>query len=421
MTCALLTPSLPQPVTFWGWKVRPYTPPNCILDGPRINLLSLLSILVEIFSHAHGKEQKGLNGFKFGTFIGRFQSDSVASKAVKRLKTCQPAQCTDFVLSYYNTPPPPPLWETICLTVSDTPTPQPYFKFDGECLPTQPVLFDRVGYFWRDNPHAWKSSGLPPVSPPPLPLAGTARPSPCPSRWKLHSTPRQPSCPGRSPSKRRRRGTSRPWPASWTPLGSGDQPGMASCCGPHPPGPASCWENRPRWCPPWSCRRQRWAGGWRGRGWRPGCCPACPQQARRWGAGGGWGDEHVWWQKPPGRLSTSPCCHHHHHCCPQSHSAACVWSRRATTEAGWCWPGEVSWLSSPLPRGRKPRAVKMSTSPHRGTRPGSPGATQNRQQTQRQERACWVPRRHWHPSRGGRMGGVTVQRCSPTCDSGPTQ
>ena len=53
-----LTPSLPQPVKFPGWKLHAYTPPNSIFDGPITNLLSILSILTEIFSRAHGKGAK---------------------------------------------------------------------------------------------------------------------------------------------------------------------------------------------------------------------------------------------------------------------------------------------------------------------------------------------------------------------------
>ena len=58
------------------------------------------------------REQKSLNGFKFGTFIGRFLSDGAASVAVKGLKTqelsntiqynfiakCQYTDCTRNVL-----------------------------------------------------------------------------------------------------------------------------------------------------------------------------------------------------------------------------------------------------------------------------------------------------------------------------------
>ena len=60
---------------------------NSIFDGPITTLLSILCILVEIFSPAHVKMGKSLNGFKFGTSIGRFLSDSAANMAVKGLMT----------------------------------------------------------------------------------------------------------------------------------------------------------------------------------------------------------------------------------------------------------------------------------------------------------------------------------------------
>ena len=61
-------------------------PANSISDDPiTLNLLSLLCILIEVFSRAHAKEKKSLNNFKFGTFIGSFSSDHVTSMAVKGL------------------------------------------------------------------------------------------------------------------------------------------------------------------------------------------------------------------------------------------------------------------------------------------------------------------------------------------------
>ena len=62
-----------------------YTPSNNVFYGPITNLLSILCMLIEILSRTHAKQGKSLNGFKFGTFTGRFQSDSAASKAVKGL------------------------------------------------------------------------------------------------------------------------------------------------------------------------------------------------------------------------------------------------------------------------------------------------------------------------------------------------
>ena len=60
------------------------TPVNSIFDGPITSLLSMLRILIEILSCAHEKE--GVNGLKFGTFIGCFPSDSMASMTMKGLK-----------------------------------------------------------------------------------------------------------------------------------------------------------------------------------------------------------------------------------------------------------------------------------------------------------------------------------------------
>ena len=66
-----------------------YTPANSAFDGLITNLLSLLCILVEVISRAHaigwGVGGGCLNGFRFGTFIGRFPSDGAARMAVKGL------------------------------------------------------------------------------------------------------------------------------------------------------------------------------------------------------------------------------------------------------------------------------------------------------------------------------------------------
>ena len=56
-----------------------------MFDGPVTNLLSILCLLTEVLSRANAKGGKGLNGFKFGTFTGRFQSDGAASMVEKRL------------------------------------------------------------------------------------------------------------------------------------------------------------------------------------------------------------------------------------------------------------------------------------------------------------------------------------------------
>ena len=61
------------------------TPANSIFDGPITKLLSVLCILIEILSRGHAKRGKGLNDFKFGTFIRPFTSDGAASMAVKGL------------------------------------------------------------------------------------------------------------------------------------------------------------------------------------------------------------------------------------------------------------------------------------------------------------------------------------------------
>ena len=76
-----------------------YTPVNITVDGPirKNNPLSTLCFLIEIFPRAHAKGKKRLNYLKFGTFIGRFPSDGMASMAVKVLirqhKTCATFQC----------------------------------------------------------------------------------------------------------------------------------------------------------------------------------------------------------------------------------------------------------------------------------------------------------------------------------------
>ena len=64
-----------------------YTPANNIFDGPLANLFSVLCVLVDILSSALAKRGKSLNGFKFGTPVGRFSSDGAASRAVKGLMT----------------------------------------------------------------------------------------------------------------------------------------------------------------------------------------------------------------------------------------------------------------------------------------------------------------------------------------------
>ena len=65
--------------------MQTYTPANSIFDGTTTNLHSLLCVLIEILLCAHVMGKKGFNNFKFGTFSGRFKSDSTASMAVKGL------------------------------------------------------------------------------------------------------------------------------------------------------------------------------------------------------------------------------------------------------------------------------------------------------------------------------------------------
>ena len=62
-----------------------YTPENSISDGPVTNQPSVLCILIETISRAHAKGEKSLNGFRFGTLVGRFLSDGAGSMAVKGL------------------------------------------------------------------------------------------------------------------------------------------------------------------------------------------------------------------------------------------------------------------------------------------------------------------------------------------------
>ena len=50
-----LTPSLSQPVKFLDWKELTYMPPSSISDGPVTYMLSILSILIELFSRARKK------------------------------------------------------------------------------------------------------------------------------------------------------------------------------------------------------------------------------------------------------------------------------------------------------------------------------------------------------------------------------
>ena len=62
-----------QPVEFPGSKVHTCMLADSTFDGSVTNLLSTLSIFIEIFSRAHAKGQKGLNGFKFGILLVVFR------------------------------------------------------------------------------------------------------------------------------------------------------------------------------------------------------------------------------------------------------------------------------------------------------------------------------------------------------------
>ena len=62
-----------------------YVHPKNICDGPTTDLLSPLCILIEILLCAHTKGEKSCGDFKFGTVIGGFPSDGMASMTVKRL------------------------------------------------------------------------------------------------------------------------------------------------------------------------------------------------------------------------------------------------------------------------------------------------------------------------------------------------
>ena len=68
-------------------------PADGISDGPVTNLPSILCILIELFSPAHAKGGKKLNGFKFGTFICCFLSEGMASMAMKGLKITELTAC----------------------------------------------------------------------------------------------------------------------------------------------------------------------------------------------------------------------------------------------------------------------------------------------------------------------------------------
>ena len=67
-----------------------HTSASGIFDGPVINFLLILCLLIEFLSRAHAKVWKSHNDFKFGTSIGHFPSDRAASIAVKGLSYSDP-------------------------------------------------------------------------------------------------------------------------------------------------------------------------------------------------------------------------------------------------------------------------------------------------------------------------------------------
>ena len=60
---------------------------SCIFDGPITNLLSVCTVHFDRspFTCSCEGGQKSLNGFKFGTLIGRFPGEGTASLAAKGL------------------------------------------------------------------------------------------------------------------------------------------------------------------------------------------------------------------------------------------------------------------------------------------------------------------------------------------------
>ena len=70
LLCPLqLTPSLPQPVKFPGWKVHICTPAYRIISSPITNLLSVLFILAAVLPHTNGGKnwEKKLNLLMFSS------------------------------------------------------------------------------------------------------------------------------------------------------------------------------------------------------------------------------------------------------------------------------------------------------------------------------------------------------------------
>ena len=71
-----LTPLLPQPVKYPGWKMHGRACNLYIFLSYNI-YFSMLSVLMKILSRASAKKKtKGIKGFTFRTFMGRFQMTS---------------------------------------------------------------------------------------------------------------------------------------------------------------------------------------------------------------------------------------------------------------------------------------------------------------------------------------------------------
>ena len=73
---AALTPSLPQPVKFPGWMMHGHASKQYIFQSYNIYFW-MLCVLMEILSHVSAKKRtKGLEGFKFCSFVGLFKMTS---------------------------------------------------------------------------------------------------------------------------------------------------------------------------------------------------------------------------------------------------------------------------------------------------------------------------------------------------------
>ena len=86
--------------TFSLNSFNPFTAPACKISGLKIALIRACKQYIrcsynkstfnaahfdKVLSRAHAKEEKSLSDFKFGTFIGHFQSDGTSSMAVQRV------------------------------------------------------------------------------------------------------------------------------------------------------------------------------------------------------------------------------------------------------------------------------------------------------------------------------------------------